>query len=93
MYKDELINLHQFLVYLMRFFVKNGVPEDCFAKYKKLGINPHHIHKPKAGQQHAVLVLSECILAVMQKYYKNIPEELLKDFQDMEKRCKREMRE
>ena len=87
MYKHEFINMHQFLAYLMRFFVKNGVPEEYFAKYRALGVNPYHIHKPKALQQHAVLVLSECILDVMQKYYKDVPEELFKNFQEMEKRC------
>lgn len=47
MYKDEMIQLHQFLVYVLKYLdTDERVHENC-AEYLALKISPHHIHKLK----------------------------------------------
>ena len=58
MYKDELINLHQLMVYLMKFFVDYGVPDSFFKEYNDLSISPHHIHRTKGEHKYAVFMLA-----------------------------------
>ena len=48
MYKDEMIQLHQFLVYVLKYLAENDqIKNDC-SEYISLNISPHHIHKTKA---------------------------------------------
>lgn len=48
MYKDEMIQLHQFLVYILKYLAENDqIKNDC-SEYISLKISPHHIHKTKA---------------------------------------------
>ncbi len=47
MYKDELIQLHQFLVYVLKNMDEEyELKEEC-KDYLGLNISPHHIHGPK----------------------------------------------
>ena len=57
MYKDEMIQLHQFLVYILKYLAENDqIKNDC-SEYISLKISPHHIHKTKAEHKHAIFVL------------------------------------
>ncbi len=51
MYKDEMIQLHQFLVYILKYLAENDqIKNDC-SEYISLKISPHHIHKTKSRTQ------------------------------------------
>ena len=71
MYKDEMIQLHQFLVYILKYLAENDqIKNDC-SEYISLKISPHHIHKTKAEHKHAIFVLCKIIAQVIKwlKYY------------------------
>ena len=43
MYKDEMIQLHQFLVYVLKYLAEDDqITNDC-SEYISLKISPHHI--------------------------------------------------
>ncbi|NOZ77481.1 MAG: UPF0058 family protein [Euryarchaeota archaeon] len=65
MYKDEMIHLHQLLVYLMKFLVDNGVSSSYFKEYAELGVSPHHIHKTKSAHKYAIFLLAHGIATVL----------------------------
>ncbi len=65
MYKDELIQLHQFLVYVLKNMDEEyELKEEC-KDYLCLKISPHHIHRTKAEHKHAIFVLSNTISEVL----------------------------
>jgi hypothetical protein len=65
MYKDELIQLHQFLVYVLKNMDEEyELKEEC-KDYLCLNISPHHIHRTKAEHKHAIFVLSNTISEVL----------------------------
>ncbi len=92
MYKDELIHLHQLLVYLMKFFVDNGVPGSFFKEYIELGISPHHIHRTKGEHKYAVFMLAWSISKVLAENNEVVPESEAKRLGQLVERCKRDMR-
>ena len=56
MYKDEMIQMHQFLVYVLKYLAEDDqIKNDC-SEYITLKISPHHIHKTKAEHKHAIAV-------------------------------------
>jgi hypothetical protein len=65
MYKEELILIHQLMVYLMRFLIDSGASDSYFEDYKNLGINPHHIYRTKAEHKYAVFLLAKGISEIM----------------------------
>lgn len=65
MYKEEIIHVHQLLVYLMRFLVDSGVPKSYFKEYADLGVSPHHIHRTRVEQKYATLLLAHGISKVL----------------------------
>ncbi len=91
MYKDELIHLHQLLVYLRKFFVDNGVSESYFGEYIALNISPHHIHKRKIEHKYAVLVLASSISNVLADTQEIVPRGVADRLNDMAKRCVAEL--
>jgi hypothetical protein len=65
MYKDELIQLHQFLVYVLKHLDKEYEVKDECKEYLKLNISPHHIHRTKAEHKYAIFVLSNSISEIV----------------------------
>ncbi|MCQ2972326.1 MAG: UPF0058 family protein [archaeon] len=61
MYKDEMIRLHQFLVYVLKYVAENDQLKNDCTEYMSLKISPHHIHKTKAEHKHAIFVLCKLI--------------------------------
>ena len=65
MYKDEMIQLHQFLVYVLKYLAEDDqITNDC-TEYISLKISPHHIPKSKAEHKHAIFVLCKIIAQVV----------------------------
>ena len=65
MYKDELIQIHQFLVYVLKNLEDEyTVKEEC-KEYFCLNISPHHIHRTKAEHKYAIFVLSTAISEII----------------------------
>lgn len=67
MYKDELIQLHQFLVYVLKYLEDEYEVKDECEEYFHLNISPHHIHRTKAEHKYAIFVLSELISEMIAK--------------------------
>lgn len=88
MYKDELIHLHQLLVYLMRFLVDNGVSSSDFDSYVNTGISPHHIHKTKSEHKYAIFLLSHGISNVLAENNEIIPKSVANRLGELAERCK-----
>ncbi len=84
MYKDELIQLHQFLVYALKFLAENDkIKNDC-SEYILLNINPHHIHKTKAEHKHAIFVLCKIISTIISDKDKDsIPQNVYSSLSDI----------
>ena len=88
MYKDELIHLHQLLVYLMRFLVENGVSDSYFEKYVNIGVSPHHIHKTKSEHKYAIFLLSYGISTVLAENNEIVPKSVANRLGELAERCK-----
>ncbi len=91
MYKDELIYLHQFFIYLMRFLVDNGVSSDYFREYIELGISPHHIHRTKAEHKYALFLLASEISYVLAENNEIIPRGIAKKLKEIADRAKEDI--
>ncbi|MBP2143618.1 hypothetical protein J2127_000773 [Methanococcus voltae] len=64
MHKDELIQLHQLLVYMRKdLYTTFGEDTlgDSFEEYDSLNIRPHHIHRTKSEHTYAIFLLSSII--------------------------------
>jgi hypothetical protein len=57
MHKEELIQLHMFLVQLKDYFERQGIADD-FVHYEELDITPIQIHRSKADHKRAIFTLS-----------------------------------
>ena len=53
-----MIQLHQFLVYVLKYLDTDENAHNLCQDYLALNISPHHIHKTKAEHKHAIFVLS-----------------------------------
>ncbi|WP_406535031.1 UPF0058 family protein [Methanobrevibacter sp.] len=84
MYKDEMIQLHQFLVYVLKYLAEDDqIRNDC-SEYITLKISPHHIHKTKAEHKHAIFVLCKIISQVIAEKEDNcIPENVRNSLSDL----------
>jgi len=91
MYKDELLHLHQLLIYLIKFLLDNGVSKKFFQEYNDLGISPHHIHKTKAEHKHAIFVLSHSISTVLAENNEIVPQSVAKRLGELAERCNTEV--
>ena len=77
MYKDEMIQMHQFLVYVLKNLAENS---------------PHHIHRTKAEHKHAIFVLASTISNVMLHKDENaIPPNVTNALQELIKRSEKDM--
>ena len=92
MYKDEMIQLHQFLVYVLKFLAEDDqIKNDC-SEYITLKISPHHIHKTKAEHKHAIFVLCKIISQVIaEKEENSIPDNVRNSLSDLVIRSQNEI--
>lgn len=92
MYKDEMIQIHQFLVYILKYLEKDEeVKKEC-KEYFELNISPHHIHRTKAEHKHAIFVLSTTISGIIAKREKEmIPPNVVNALSELSKRSKKEI--
>ncbi|MBQ2665576.1 UPF0058 family protein [Methanobrevibacter sp.] len=92
MYKDEMIQMHQFLVYVLKYLAEDDqISNDC-SEYITLKISPHHIHKTKAEHKHAIFVLCKIISEIISDREDNpIPENVRNSLSDLVRRSEREL--
>jgi hypothetical protein len=92
MYKDELIQLHQFLVYVLKYLEDGYEVKDECEEYFRLNISPHHIHRTKAEHKYAIFVLSELISElVAKKNNGTTPSNVSNGLSELAKRSKKEL--
>ena len=92
MYKDEMIQMHQFLVYVLKYLAEDDqIKNDC-SEYITLKISPHHIHKTKAEHKHAIFVLCTIISEIIAERDDNpIPENVRNSLGDLVRRSEAEL--
>jgi hypothetical protein len=88
LYKNELIQLHQFLLYLCKFFEDNGASKSYFEEYLKTGIASHHIHKTKAEHKYAIFVLARCMTSILAEHQENVPRGIVAKMEEIAQRYK-----
>ena len=93
MYKDEMIQLHQFLVYVLKYLDTDNSAHEFFDDYLALNISPHHIHRTKAEHKHAIFVLSNIISEViLNKEEGSVPPNVSNALRDLVRRSKKELK-
>lgn len=92
MYKDEMIQIHQFLVYILKYLEKDeNIKKEC-KEYTELNISPHHIHRTKAEHKHAIFVLAATIAGIIANKEKDIiPLNVVNALNELSKRSKKEI--
>ena len=67
MHKDELLELHEQMVMIMRFFrdEMDSVDPELFDAYGELDVRPSDVHKSKSEHKHAVFVLGNALATAM----------------------------
>jgi hypothetical protein len=66
MHKDELLELHEEMVTIMRHYRKReNVDPSLFEPYEGLDVDPSHVHKSKSEHKHAVFVLGNALASAM----------------------------
>jgi len=92
MYKDEMIQMHQFLVYVLKYLAEDDqIRNDC-SEYITLKISPHHIHKTKAEHKRAIFVLCKIISEIIADREDNsIPDNVRNSLADLVTRIENEI--
>ena len=87
-----MIQLHQFLVYVLKYLAEDDqITNDC-SEYISLNISPHHIHKTKAEHKHAIFVLCKVISEVIaDKDNHSIPDNVRNSLADLVTRSEKEI--
>lgn len=92
MYKDEMIQLHQFLVYVLKYLENEYDIKDECKEYFPLNISPHHIHRTKAEHKYAIFVLSSAISEILaKKENNNLPPNVVNGLSELAKRSRKEL--
>ena len=91
MYKDELIQLHQFLVYVLKYMDEEYEVKDECKEYLCLNISPHHIHRTKAEHKYAIFVLSNAISEVISTNNNGSSSNISNGLSELVKRSKKEL--
>ncbi len=70
LHKDELIQLHQLLIYVRKKLnnLYGTEIDKYFEEYDSLKIFPHHIHRTKAEHTYAIFLLSSAIAKIYSEY-------------------------
>jgi len=93
MYKDEMIQMHQFLVYVLKYLETSDEIHSSCSEYIALNISPHHIHRTKAEHKHAIFVLSNTISEViLQENRDSVPSNVSNALSELVRRSKRELK-
>ncbi len=93
MYKDEMIQIHQFLVYVLKYLTDNDKSTYDCSEYISLNISPHHIHKTKAEHKNAIFVLCKIISGVLaDKDANSIPPNVYNSLSDLVVRSEKELK-
>ena len=89
-----MIQLHQFLVYVLKYLAEDDqITNDC-SEYISLKISPHHIHKTKAEHKHAIFVLCKIISEIIAESDEDsIPENVRNSLSDLVTRSEAELNE
>lgn len=93
MYKDEMIQIHQFLVYVLKHLeTESEIPNSC-SEYIALNISPYYIHRTKVEHKHAIFVLSNTISKIILKENKEfIDPNMSNTLVELIKRSKKELK-
>jgi hypothetical protein len=91
MYKDELIQLHQFLVFVLKYLDEEYEVKDECKEYLRLNISPHHIHRTKAEHKLAIFVLSSAISEIIIKNNGGKSSNIPNGLSELVKRSKKEL--
>lgn len=91
MYKDELIQLHQFLVYVLKSMDDEYEIKDECKEYLCLNISPHHIHRTKAEHKYAIFVLSSAISELIATNNGGTSNNISNGLSELVKRSKKEL--
>lgn len=88
-----MIQMHQFLVYVLKFLeTESEIPNSC-SEYIALNISPHHIHRTKAEHKHAIFVLSNTISEIILKEDNDsVPTNVSNALSELVKRSKKELK-
>ena len=73
MRKDELIQIHTFLIHIRTCIeqLHECNNPQAFTSYESLNVGPQDVHKSKDTQEKAVIELHECISKALVKSVKN----------------------
>ena len=87
-----MIQMHQFLVYVLKYLAENDqITNDC-GEYISLKISPHHIHTTKAEHKHAIFVLCKIISEIIaDKEPDSIPDNVRNSLADLVTRSEKEI--
>ena len=87
-----MIQLHQFLVYVLKYLDTNDEAKKYCEDYLALNISPHHIHRTKAEHKHAIFVLCKIIAQVVaDKENNSIPDNVRNSLGDLVTRSQVEL--
>lgn len=88
-----MIQMHQFLVYVLKYLETNNEIHSSCSEYIGLNISPHHIHRTKAEHKHAIFVLSNTISEViLQENRDSVPSNVSNALSELIKRSKKELK-
>lgn len=88
-----MIQLHQFLVYVLKYLTDNDKSSYDCSEYISLKISPHHIHKTKAEHKHAIFILCKIISDVISdKDANSIPKNVCNSLADLVARSEKELK-
>jgi len=66
MHKDELLELHEHMVMIMKYFKDlEDVDSGLFEGYDELDVTPNDVHMSKSEHKHAVFVLGNALATAM----------------------------
>ncbi len=87
-----MIQMHQFLVYVLKYLAENDELENDCSVYIDLNISPHHIHRTKAEHKHAIFVLANTISnVILNKEEGSIPPNVTNALQELIKRSENDI--
>ncbi|GCC11751.1 hypothetical protein IPdc08_01810 [archaeon] len=71
MYKDEILVLHEFLIWVKKFLEETYQCEECFIDYEKNPVRHYHINLKKTEHEEALGLLLIGFDKFFREYYRN----------------------
>ena len=88
-----MIQVHQFLVYMLKYLVEDDEIESYCKEYISLKINPHHIHRTKAEHKKAIFILCCSISNIVEsKNHGSFPPNVPNTLNDLVRRTEKEIK-